>query len=367
MILRRLALAGLALVVLVVGVLIVFQRPIGAALLGRVADTQVGRDSVADMPDGLNVALCGTGSPMPDPTRAGPCSAVIVGGKVFLIDSGEGAARTLSRMGIPASRIEAIFLTHFHSDHIDGLPPVLLQSWVSGTRTRPTPLYGPEGVERVAAGFNAAYALDTGYRVAHHGAAITPPTGQGASPVAFSIEGAAAAKGLVVYSADGLVVTAFTVQHDPVHPAVGYRFDAGGRSVVITGDTAPTPMIAQMAKGADILIAEALSMRMTKAIEEGSKAAGNVRQAKLMADVQDYHIDPVDGAKAANESGVKLLIYSHLAPNLPMPVLEKLFFDGVSAIRDPATWVVGFDGMRVDLPFAGGAPVSSKITMPGRN
>ena len=86
MTLRRVALAGLILVVLAAGVLIVFQRPIGAGVLGRIANTQVGRDTVADMADGLNVALCGTGSPFPDPTRAGPCSAVIVGGKVFVID-----------------------------------------------------------------------------------------------------------------------------------------------------------------------------------------------------------------------------------------------------------------------------------------
>jgi ribonuclease Z len=189
---------------------------------------------------------------MPDPTRAGPCSAVIVGGKVFLVDSGEGAARNLSRMGIPAGRIEAIFLTHFHSDHIDGLPPVLLQRWIGGTHTQPTPLFGPEGVEAVAAGFNAAYALDKGYRTAHHGPAVAPPSGHGAAPMVFSAEAAAAPDGVVVYNAGGLVVRAFTVDHGPVSPAVGYRFDYGGRSVVFSGDTAVSPHLNAMASGADL-------------------------------------------------------------------------------------------------------------------
>ena len=349
MTLRRLALAGLVLVVLAVGVLIVFQRPIGAALLGRVADTQVGRDSVADMPDGLNVALCGTGSPMPDPTRAGPCSAVIVAGKVFLIDSGEGAARTLSRMGIPASRIEAIFLTHFHSDHIDGLPPVLLQSWVGGTRTRPTPLYGPEGVERVAAGFNAAYALDTGYRVAHHGAAITPPSGQGAAPVAFSIEDAAAAKGLVVYSADGLVVTAFTVQHDPVHPAVGYRFDYAGRSVVFSGDTAVSPHLNAMATGADLLVHEALQPAVLSAVEKRLDDKGLANLAQVMRDIVDYHATPEQAADAAKAAGVDTLVLNHLVPPQPLDYGYAAFLGDARKHFDGPI-IVGEDGMLFSLP-----------------
>ncbi|MCX8499843.1 MAG: MBL fold metallo-hydrolase [Caulobacteraceae bacterium] len=311
----------------------------------------------------MRVVLCGTSAPFPDAMRAKSCTAVIVKGHAYLVDVGPGSVNGLMLMGFPMDHISSVFITHYHSDHIGDLGELRFNSWAGG-RAAPLPVYGPEGIETVVAGFNQAYSLDDTYRTAHHGADVMPPAAANLKASTFAL-GTDGTK--VVFQNSDVKITAFKVNHDPIRPAVGYRFDAGGRSVVVTGDTAPTPMIAQMAKGADILIAEALSMRMMKDIQEGAKGAGNIRQAKLMGDVQNYHIDPVDGAKAANEAGVKLLIYSHLAPNLPMPVLEKLFFDGVAAIRDPATWAVGFDGMRVDLPFAGGAAVSGKVTMPGRN
>lgn len=349
MTLRRVALAALALILLAAGLLIVFQRPIGARVLARLADTQVGRDSVTAMPDGLNVALCGTGSPMPDPTRAGPCSAVIVGGKVFLVDSGEGAARNLSRMGIPAGRIEAIFLTHFHSDHIDGLPPVLLQRWIGGTHTQPTPLFGPEGVEAVAAGFNAAYALDKGYRTAHHGPAVAPPSGHGAAPMVFSAEAAAAPDGVVVYNAGGLVVRAFTVDHGPVSPAVGYRFDYGGRSVVFSGDTAVSPHLNAMASGADLLIHEALQPTLLSAIERRLDQKDLPNLAQVMRDIVDYHATPEQAADAAKAAGVDALVLNHLVPPQPLGYGYSAFLGDARKHYDgPIT--VGEDGMLFSLP-----------------
>ena len=86
----------------------------------------------------------------------------------------------------------------------------------------------------------------------------------------------------------------------------------------------------------------------------------------MVRDTLTYHTDPVDSAREANEAGVGLLVYSHLAPGLPQPALEKLFTDGVAAVRDPKGWVVGFDGLRVDLPYAGGAPIQSKVPILGR-
>ena len=156
-----------------------FQRPIGMALMARAADARAGRDATAGLPDGLHVALCGTGSPLPDPTRAGPCSVVIAGKRIFVVDTGDGGARNILLMGIPPGRIEALFLTHFHSDHIDGLGPLMLLRWTGSAAHSPLPVYGPPGVERVVAGFDAAYALDNGYRTAHHGATIVPPSGAG--------------------------------------------------------------------------------------------------------------------------------------------------------------------------------------------
>ena len=120
-------------------------------------------DLVQELPDGLHVALCGAGSPLPDPDRSGPCTAVVAGRQLFVVDSGAGSSRVLSRMRIPQAKIDAIFLTHFHSDHIDGLGELLMQRWAGGGHSTPVPLYGPSGVGQVARGFDVAYRLDDGY------------------------------------------------------------------------------------------------------------------------------------------------------------------------------------------------------------
>ena len=151
-----------------------FQRELGTLVLKRIAKTQVGRNIVPDLPDGLHLALCGTGSPFPDPSRAGPCSVVIAGDRIFIIDAGEGAARNLGYMGIPTGKAEALFLTHFHSDHIDGLSPIMLQHWGLASSTAPLPVYGPTGVDKVVDGLRSAYVFDYGYRVSHHTEKIMP-------------------------------------------------------------------------------------------------------------------------------------------------------------------------------------------------
>ena len=129
----------------------------------------VAADPVADLPDGLHVAVVGSGSPLPDARRGNPCAAVIASGRIFVVDAGERASETMNRMQLAPSRIAAVLLTHFHSDHIGGLGTVNLQRWVADAAQTPLRVLGPPGVERVVAGFNEAYALDSGYRTAHHG------------------------------------------------------------------------------------------------------------------------------------------------------------------------------------------------------
>src|SRR5262245_1567527 len=141
------------------------------AMFKNGAARAVEADTAATLPDGLTAALCGAGSPLPDRTRAGPCLLVVAGRHIFVFDAGDGAAETINNMGFRPSSIEAVFLTHFHSDHIDGLGALALQHWVQNAATTPLPLYGGAGVERIANGFNEAYAIDATYRTAHHGAA----------------------------------------------------------------------------------------------------------------------------------------------------------------------------------------------------
>ena len=165
-------LIALAAVVIIAGAAAkVFQRDIGFALAERFADQRAGRDVTVGMADGLHVIMCGSGSPLPDRTRAGPCTVIIAGKRLFVVDAGEGGARNMAAMGLPMGRIDRIFLTHFHSDHIDGLGPMMLLRWTGASATAPLPVAGPDGVQAVV----AACAVALGLAVALDVAALADP------------------------------------------------------------------------------------------------------------------------------------------------------------------------------------------------
>lgn len=301
---------------------------------------------IPSLADGLHVAICGAGGPFPDHDRGGPCTAVIAGKRLFIVDTGEAAGRTLGRMGLFGTD-SVVLLTHFHSDHIDGLGNVALQRWGGGNLTTPLQLYGPPGVGRVAAGFNEAYALDASYRTAHHGPVVMPPSGAGIQARAFTIpEGQ---DSVVVLEADGVKITAFRVNHGPVEPAVGYRFDYKGRSIVISGDTAPSPVLAKYAKGVDLLVHEALSPAMVNLIREASLKAGAANRAQIMQDIQNYHTTPQAAAAIARDDKVGALLLNHIVPPLPLKALEVPFLGDARKVFTGPLWIAR-DGDLIDLP-----------------
>jgi len=342
-----LGLMGLALVV--AAVVWVFQKEVGTALLQRVAHAAVGRNIIPTLPDGLHVALCGTNGPFPDPTRAGPCTAIIAGDRLFVVDAGEGSARNMGYMGLPLGKVEALLLTHFHSDHIDGLGPFMLQHWGMATATTPLPIYGPTGVDQVVDGFRAAYVLDYGYRVAHHSEKIMPSGGSGGKGLPFTLPPVGQGDTVVVLEDKGLKITAFRVNHAPIEPAVGYRFNYKGRSVVITGDTKLTPTVATAAKDADILIHEALQPTLVNILgaELAAKNMGNL--VHVMRDILNYHTTPEEAAAQAHAAQVKHLVYNHIVPPLPVKFAYPAFVGDAAKFFDgPIT--VGEDGMLFTLP-----------------
>ena len=184
---------------------------IALAVTKRTLPGRMSADPVAEMPDGLHAAVCGSGSPLPDPKRGNPCLAVVAGERVFIVDAGERASETLNRMRIDPGRVEAVLLTHFHSDHIGGLGSLTIQRWVAERSADQMRVIGPPGVERVVAGYNEAFALDNGYRSAHHGEAVAPPEDGGMTAEPFSFP--AGADSIVVLDEGGLKVTAFEVDH----------------------------------------------------------------------------------------------------------------------------------------------------------
>lgn len=326
-------------------------RLFGDGLIERAMQRQVARslsgEAFREMSGGLNVVVCGAGSPMPDPTRAGPCVAVIAGERVMIVDAGSGAVRNLAPMGVPVGQVTDVFVTHFHSDHIDGLGELMLQRWGNGAHTAPLPVHGPAGVEDVVAGFNQAYAHDFQYRVAHHGEKIIPPGGAGgvAMPFAPPAEG----QGVVVIEADGLKVTAFLVNHAPIAPAVGYRFDYRGRSVVISGDTVKSANLQEFATGADVLLHEALSPELVGILTRGAAQVGAANIEQITKDILNYHTTPVEAAELAQAAGVRQLVFYHVVPPLPLRLLERRFVKGVADVFGGGV-TVARDGTWIRLP-----------------
>ncbi|MGB1581583.1 MAG: MBL fold metallo-hydrolase [Nevskiales bacterium] len=339
-------------VVLSIGILLALAVTLfGERLLVRAMKAQVqaniSGNVLNELPDGLHLFLCGAGAPLPDPTRAGPCIMVLAGNALYVVDIGSGAARNFGPMGIPSGRVDALLLTHFHSDHIDGIGELMTTRWAAGAKKEPMPIYGPPGVGQIVAGFNQAYSQDFEYRIAHHGKTVTDPRGAGAVALPFALP--AMGQAVEVLSRNGLQITAFAVEHEPVEPAVGYRFDYKGRSLVISGDTKASENLRDFSKAVDLLAHEALSPDVVGIMGDAAEAEGATHIHKITVDILDYHTTPVEAAQIAQQAQVKHLLLYHLVPPLPVKPLEFLFMRGVDDAFDGPT-TLGRDGMLFSLP-----------------
>lgn len=315
--------------------------PVGSFVFGQVAERRAGRDTLADTGNGLTIVFCGTGTPLPDPDRAESCLLVKAGDTLLLIDGGDGGVRKLAGWGVRLGGLKAILLTHLHSDHIEGLAPAILLRWTGSAARDALPLIGPPGTAQVAAGYNLMLAADARYRTAHHGEAIAP-TGGGV------LAGQDRAPG-TVWNADGLTVTAFAVNHAPVAPAYGYRIAYRGRSVVISGDTAASPAVAAAARGADVLIHEALQPDLVAGITRGLDASNQPRTAQITRDILNYHTTPEQAAALASKAGVRQLVLTHIAPPIPSRLFAAAFLGGAPE-RFHGPIRIASDGLMLHLP-----------------
>ncbi len=347
---RKVAIIGALLAILVGLALVLGRGAIAERAFQSALDKNVGVDQSAKLGDGLHAYVCGSGSPMPDTDRAGPCIAVLAGNQGFIFDSGSGSVRKLGRMGFPMGKLQAEFLTHLHSDHIDGLGEALLQAWIAGSRGAPLPVYGPEGTDKVVAGFNAAYALDQGFRVAHHGPKVANPAGAGGAAQVIALPGGVDSQ--VVWDQQGVKITVIRVNHAPISPAFGYRVDYKGRSLSISGDTVYSPAFVTASKGVDLMFHEALNKQMIAAMGQKLGERGQANTAQIMTDIQNYHASPEDAARSAKEAGVQALVLYHLVPPVPATLIEPLFL-GNAPKQFGGTLKLGHDGMIVSLPAGG--------------
>ena len=327
-------LAGFGILAIAIGVGTWNSRAGQDWLLEQAVTAAMKRPAALSQYKGLKVFLCGTSSPLPAAGRAQACVAVLAGESLYLVDAGAGSAQVAAIGRLPLERLEAIFLTHFHSDHIAALPEFNLNSWVAG-RPRPMVVFGPPGVSEVVDGLNDAYRLDLTYRVAHHGEELLAPD--------LGVMEAKLMEAGTVLGFGDLPITSFQVTHDPVRPAVGYRFDYRGRSVVISGDATITPGLIAATTGADLLLQDSLSLPIIKSLEEAS--AGS-RMEKIFFDIQDYHAHTSDLSALVVKSGVRQLALYHLVPPPQNALFKKIFS------RDlPEGTIFTQDGMLFELPI----------------
>lgn len=244
----------------------------------------------------IEVTLLGTGSPIPDPNRAGPSTLVRAGGQVFLVDCGRGVLQRAAAVGVGAVGLSALLLTHLHSDHIGDLGDVLITRWISTFTPDPAPLpiIGPPGTaEAVAATLNA-FRHDIGYRIAHHADINSPP----AVDVHEYTEG-------TVWDRDGVVIRVAPTDHRPVAPTIGFRIDYQGASVVLAGDTVPCAGLDDLAAGAGALVHTVIRKDIVATIPQ-----------QRLQDICDYHSSVEEAAATAARAGVDTLVMTHYVPAL---------------------------------------------------
>jgi ribonuclease Z len=340
---------AVAVVALALVVLAAFraERHLGMQVLGRVTRGLMAPRGVERLPDGLYVGLAGTGAPLPDARRRGGCSFVLAGAHLFIVDSGPGSTLTLELMNVPLGKIDAVLLTHLHSDHMGGLGELMLKAWTRGPRSHPLQVMGPEGVGSVVAGFNQAYGVDTKARIDHHGDVVAPASGAGG--VARTIDSFDEHGAAVIFEADGVKVTTFLVDHRPVSPAFGYRFDYKGRSVVISGDTLPSESLRRHAEGADLLVHEALQPKMLQVVHDAALSAGRDNLVAVTTDILGYHTFPEEVARIARDAKVRQVVFHHFLPAVPLRSLHGAFLGDTRAIFDGPV-VMGAEGLVFGLP-----------------
>jgi len=270
----------------------------------------------------LQVILLGTGYPRPDPQRFGPSTAIVAGDQWFVVDAGRGVTLRIAATDLQYANLRAVFLTHLHSDHTAGLPDLFDTSWQFGRKTTPLQLYGPQGTKRLADAMLQFFAEDIHWR---RDVLEKHPAAGARIDTHLVREG-------VVYDDGKVRVTAFTVDHRPVEPAFGYRFESGGRVIVVSGDTRPTPNLIKFARGADVLVQEAYLPEWFDKVDTPEVAAR----------LKHYHTSAQEAGEIAAAAGVKTLVLTHLIPGKDEDIFRRR-----AASKFRGEIIVGRDLLRV--------------------
>jgi len=267
----------------------------------------------------ITVTLLGTGSPLPDPHRAGPATLVQAGDANLLVDAGRGCVMRLAGAGLFPSMVTGVLLTHLHSDHVCALNDVITSHWVTSPAPATLPIHGPPGTAAVVAAIEQMLGPDVGYRLDHHDDLTTGPRldvvehGPGET-----------------FTIGGCTVTTHATDHRPVEPTLGYRIAHEGAVAAIAGDTVPCAGLDELCAGADLYV--------QTVIREDLVAL--VPSARLQ-DILDYHSTVAQAAQTAARAGVGTLVLTHYVP--PMQPGQEDEWRAIAAEHFDGEIVLGDD------------------------
>jgi ribonuclease BN (tRNA processing enzyme) len=280
---------------------------------------------------GTRLILLGTGGgPRPRKANSAAAQVIVCNGAAYVIDCGDGVARQLAFADVPLPSLRHVFITHQHSDHTADYGNLILLAWTAGLRTR-VDAWGPPPLERITRLFFEMNAADIDTRIAN----------EGRVPLAPLVHVHELQAGGAVMADDNVTVTAALVDHPPVVPAFGYRFDARDRSIVISGDTAPSANLVKLAAGADVLVH---SVMYPPAIDRLVARVPNA--AALKASILAHQTSAEDAGRVAQEAGVKTLVLSHFVPPDDPEVTDAMWRDAARR-HFRGTVIVGRDLLEI--------------------
>lgn len=289
----------------------------------------------------MRITLLGTGCPVAHAERFGPAQVVRHGDTAVLIDCGSGVMQRLVAAKCPGRQLDALLLTHLHSDHLVDLFQLVISSWHQG-RDRPQRVFGPPGTRRFVEGTMALWKPELEQRIAHE---RRPST----AALEVEVEEIAPGQRLQIGT---IAVDVVEVEHQPVRNAFGFVCAAGGRRIAISGDTRYCPALIRAARGAEVLVHEVFIHREMPVVP-------GVRSAETVANVMAYHTVSDQVGKVAREAGVGCLVLSHFVPpSFDKPALlaeVKRDFAGPVVLgedlmtMDAATGAVDFAGAHLAL------------------
>lgn len=296
-------------------------------VVNQLISTRNEQNSFFDGSEDITVYTIGTAAPMPgDRVQTG--TGIVVNNKFFLFDVGDGVVQQAETMNLPIQKIDAVFISHWHSDHFIDLPYLINRSWILG-RDKVLNVYGPNGLEDILQASQQLIAIENQHRVKHHGEKLMNLENVKTRGFPILLGGD---ESKLIYNNEGIKITAFLVNHHPLTPAFGFCIEYNGKKVVLSGDTKKNENLIAFAKNADILIHEVLLPSFLTEVSKQIKESGDDRAAQIVSEIAEYHTSPKEIAEIAKICKPKKIVLNHFVPLPDYKVIEFIYRNELKGI-----------------------------------